>query len=487
MIKKILEVISLLLIFSCSVGPDYQPPHFFSNERIRKSLHQQSTGKKISLFWYRDFNDSVLNKLIEDGLKQSADVDIAVEKLRQARQNLRINKVKYLPTADAAGKYYYLKDSRAYSGTPLSTDYYELGLDAAWEIDIRGGGRRLTEQSKALFAAASADLQNVKLSLTAEIASVYVNLRQTQEQIQIARKNESLQSALYNLTKQKYNAGLSDDISLQQAQYLLTTTRETIPQLEAAAAALRNSLATLTAHLPGEIDSILDYRETGLVTQPLNYDLSRLYKLPVGVIRNRPDIRALEYNLMAQNAAVGQAIAKLFPNVSLSAFWGYQSKNLSSLIGSGSNTYNYAPGLNLPIFHWGALVNNVRLQKSLTRQSMLQYKQGILDAAAEIRNAAVNVENEYKRNREAQQALQAQQEVADLTGRKYQNGLAAFDEVLSAQQNLLQAQNAHLASNANIYTYLISFYKAVGGGYIVNDIPDNQTAASDAAGALCKG
>lgn len=487
MSKKLLFGTCLLLLASCSVGPDYRRPDFYSDARLQKSLNLKPGADKVSLYWYRDFNDPVLNSLIDDGLRQSTDVKIAIEKMRQARQNLRINSVKYLPTVDASGSYYYLKDSRAYTGEPLSTDYFQLGLDAAWEIDIWGGGRRLTEQSKALFAATSANLQNVQLALTAEIASTYVQLRQAQEQLHNARRNEALQSSLYDLVKRKYEAGLTDDISYNQASYLLSSTRETIPQLEASVNTLQNSLATLTSKLPGEINDRLAAGETNLVRQPLRYDTSRLYQLPVGVIRNRPDIRALEYQLMAQNAAVGQAIAELFPNVSLSAFWGYQSKNMSSLIGGGSNTYNYSPAVKLPIFHWGALVNNVELQKSLTRENALQYKQGILNAASEIKNAADNVEKEYRRNRETEKSLASQQEVADLTNAKYQNGLVDFSEVLTAQQNLLNAQNSRIESNADIYNYIISFYKAVGGGYDISSIPDTRKAGRGAAGALCKG
>ena len=477
----------LILLASCSVGPDYKRPHFYSDEQLQQSLGLTTPRAKISLYWYRDFNDQLLNKLIAEGLKQSTDVKVAIERMRQARQNLRINKVKYLPTVDVGSSYYYLKDSRAYTGEPLSTDYFQLGFDAAWEIDIWGGGRRLTEQYKALFAATSANLQNVKLAITAEIATTYINLRQVQEQLHIARKNEAIQSNLYDLVKQKYNAGLTDDISYRQAEYLLSTTRETIPQLEASVNSLQNSLAILTAHLPKEINSMLGYQDDNMVKKTFSYDTSRLYSMSVDVIRNRPDIRMLEYDLMAKNAAIGQAIAELFPNISLSGFWGYQSKNISSLIGSSSNTYNYSPVIKLPIFHWGALVNNVELKKSLTKESLLQYKQGILDAVSEIETAATNVEKEYQRNREAKKALDSQQEVAELTNIKYKNGLIDFSSVLTTQQDLLNAQNNYITSNSNIYTYIVSFYKMVGGGYNINNIPDTRKAASNADGVLCKG
>lgn len=487
MVKSFLSGIYLLLLVSCTVGPDYKHPDIVTDEQLQKTLNLRPSNKQISLYWYKEFNDPILNNLIEKGLKQSTDIKIAIEKLHQARQNLRINNTKYLPTFDASGTYYYLKDSRIYTGEPLSTDYFQLGLDSIWEIDIWGGGRRLNEQYKALFAAASANLQNVQLALTAEITSTYIQLRHVQEQLQIARKNEVLQKSLYELIKQKYDAGLADDTTYNQAQYLLSSTRETIPQLEASENTLQNSLSVLTSTLPDTKDSQFIYPKTNIIKEPLRYNISKLYEIPVDVIRNRPDIRILEYQLMAQNAAVGQAISNMFPNVNLSAFWGYQSKNISSLIGGGSNTYNYSPTINLPIFHWGALVNNVKLQKSFAREDLQQYKQGVLEAISEIKDAAYNIEKEYQRNQETQKALAAQQEVADISTIKYKNGLIEFSEVLTAQQNLLNAQNTYIESNANLYNYITGFYKAIGGGYTINNIPDIRKAEQDVGGVFCKG
>ena len=462
---KTLLLGSVLWIASCSVGPDYKRPSFFPQEDVAASLHLNKTAAEIKTDWYRQFNDPLLNSLVSRGLVYSPTVAAATEKLRQARQSLRINAVQNLPTIDADGSYHYVKDSINY-GLPVSTDYYQLGLDAGWELDIWGGGRRLTESSLALVRAAGAGLDNVRLTLTAEIAADYINLRQAQEQLRIARENLKLQQSIFELVRDKYNAGLADDIALNQAKYIVDTTRQQIPVFETEVEAYQNALAILTGRLPGMLNAELENPEHNLVSRPFDYDLQRLYNLPVSVIRNRPDVREAENQLIAQNAKIGQAIAEMFPSVSLSGFIGYQSKNLSNLVSSNSYTYSYSPAVSLPLFHWGALYNNVELQKSMTAEQLQLYKSSLLTAAGEIRNAMVSLEKEYKRNQSAAHAENSQKEVAGLTLSKYRQGLVEFNDVLSSQQNLLDSQNARISSNAAIYKDIIAFYKAVGGGYV---------------------
>ncbi len=480
--KNGFAVLSLLLAASCTVGPDYKRPKFYPDASIEQSLQlNPQAASEVSLDWYKQFNDPFLNTLIARGVNYSPTIGAAVEKLRQARQSLRINAVQNFPDFDADGSYHYVKDSVSY-GIPLSTDYYQLGIDASWELDIWGGGRRLTESSLALVREAAANLNNVRLSLTAEIAADYVSLRQAQEQLRISQKNLVLQKSIYDLVKQKSQAGLADDIALNQASYAVKTTSMLIPQLEQQVEAYENALAILTGRLPGELKDMLDNPEHNLVAAPFAYDLQRLYALPVDVIRNRPDVQVSEQQLVAQNAKIGQAIAELFPSVSLSGFIGYQGPNIHRLVSPDHDMYSYSPSITLPLFHWGALMNNVELQKSIAKEDLYLYKASILNAAAEIRNAMVNVEKEYNRNASARQAVSAQRKVSSLTLGKYKQGLISFSDVLTAQQDLLSSENEMAASNAAIYQNIISFYKAVGGGY-----KPVATPAAKKANALCKG
>ena len=484
--NKLWLLTSVLLAASCTVGPDYKRPQFFPKEDVAASLRLSGTPAAIGTDWYKQFNDPLLNSLVARGLLYSPTVGAATEKLRQARQSLRINAVQNLPTLNADGSYSYVKDSINY-GVPISTDYYQLGLDASWELDIWGGGRRLTESSLALVRAAGAGLDNVRLSLTAEIAANYINLRQAQEQLRIANQNLALQESIFELVNEKYQAGLADDITLNQARYIVDTTKLQIPSLETEVDAYENALAILTGRLPGLLNGELANPGHNLVSRPFDYDVQKLYNLPVSVLRNRPDVREAENQLISQNAKIGQAIAQMFPSVSLSGFIGYQSKNLSNLISSDSDTYSYSPTVSLPLFHWGALVNNVELQKSMTAEQLQLYKSSLLTAAGEIRNSMVSLEKEYVRNQSAVTAEAAQKEVAALTLNKYKEGLVEFSDVLTSQQNLLDSQNTRISSNGAIYKDIIAFYKAVGGGYAPNNTQARRKAAAETAAAPCKG
>ncbi len=463
-IKNIL-LFSILLLSSCMVGPDYKRPQFFPTADVKSSLQLSGTEKPVSLEWYKQFNDPVLNSLIARGLEYSPTVEAARQKLVQSRQNLRINLVQNFPTLDAAGTYNKSKVSKNYSTLQPQDDYYQAAVDSAWELDIWGGGRRLTESSLAMVKAAGANLENVRLVLTAEIAGNYISLRQAQEQLRLAQNNLRLQEDIYNLVKRKYTAGLTDSVALNQAEYLLSTTKQQIPALAIQVESYKNSLAILTGRLAGLLDETLSDPEHNLTAQKYVFDTQKLYDLPISVLRNRPDIRVLENQLISQNAQIGRAVAEIFPSVSLSSFVGYRSRSSGNLISSGSSAYAFAPSVNLPLFRWGALYNNIELQKSLTKEQLQLYKSGLLEASAEIRNAIVSLRRNQENNQSARQAQTAQAQVADLTLRKYREGLLSFSEVLTSQQNLLNSQNTLVASNAAVYQNIIAFYKAIGGGY----------------------
>lgn len=462
---KFSHLLMFSLLASCTMGPNYRRPKFYDNSQVQQSLKITGTETAgVALDWYRKFDDPLLNRLIEQGLQESPSVGAAIAKLRQARSTLRINAVKFLPTFDGDASYHKISDSKAY-GIRLSTDYYQLGLDASWELDIWGGGRRLTESSWALLRQAGANLDNVQLTLTAEIANNYISLRRAQEQLRISRHNLKLQEDIFDLVNTKYEVGLDDAIAYNQSKYLVETTRAKIPALESEAETYANALTILVGKLPGEFQASLDNTAGNLVNKQFDYDLSQLYNLPVDVIRNRPDVQVSEQQLVAANAKIGQAIAQLFPSVNLSAFLGWQSPNLGNLVTPATDMFTLSPAVSIPIFHFGALVNNVELQKGVKAEQVKMYQASILNAAAEIRNSMVNIQNEYRRNDSSRRAVKSQEEVSELTLAKYRQGLVDFNDILIAQQNLLASQNELAASNAAIYQDIISFYKAVGGGY----------------------
>lgn len=463
--NKYLVLFSFMLLASCRVGPDYKRPEFFSDADLGTSLNLNAiSSQQIAADWYRQFNDETLNGLIANALETSPDVSIAIQKLRQARESLKIKSVQYFPTLDADGSYHYAKTSKNI-GLAISTDYYQTGLDASWELDIWGAGARQTEEYEALYRAAGANLDNVRLSLVSEVANNYINLRTAQKQLEIANHNLKLQNDIYEIVKEKYDVGLADDIALNQAKYVLETTRTLIPALEYNIEAYKNALAIVSGLLPGQLDSRLDVTGENIAGRQFDFDLNKLYELPLDSIRNRPDVQIAENNLIAKNAAVGQAVAALYPNVSLGGFWGYQAKNAGNLFAPDSNMYTFTPGLTLPVFHWGELTNNVKLQKDIKTEYVYLYKNSVLNAAGEIKNAMVSVTKEYDKNRAYRNSVGSMQEVTGLMVVKYKEGLVEFSDLLTSEQNLLQAQTDMIGSNGAIYQNIIAFYKASGGGY----------------------
>lgn len=464
---KYLSLFSFILLASCSVGPDYKRPEFYNTDEVAKSLNVNTQASiEITKDWYKQFNDETLNQLIANSLQSSPNVNIAIQKLRQARESLKINAVEYFPTLDTNAGYHYNKTSKNI-GLAVNTDYYQAGLDAAWEIDIWGAGRRQTEQYQALYRAAGANLSNVRISLISEVANNYINLRATQEQLDISQKNLLIQSEIYEIVKSKYENGLADTIALNQAQYAVENTKALIPALEYNIEAYKNALTIVAGKLPGQLDSQLLSGEHNLVRNKFAYDINQLYNMPLKNIRLRPDVQLVENQLIAQNAAVGKAVAALYPNVSISGFWGYQSQKGGNLFGPSSEAFNYAPNLVLPIFHWGELTNNIKLQKDIKEEYVSMYQNSVLNAVNELKNSMTAIDKEYTKNESYQQSEENMRQVLSLTLDKYKQGLLAFSDLLTAEQNYLHAQITTTTSNGTIYQNIIAFYKAAGGGYAI--------------------
>lgn len=458
-------ILSTLLLASCAVGPDYKAPGFLSEKQIAQSLElKNTTPRVIPEDWYKQFNDQTLNYLIAAGLEESPNVAAAIRRLRQARAELNITKGNFLPDFNLSTAYKYDKPGKNI-GYELKNNYYQAGLDAEWELDIWGAGRRQTEAAQALFKAAAADLDNVRVTLVSEIARTYIGLRTAQEQLRIARKNLQLQTEISEMVEEKYKFGLTDTIALNQSRYAVETTKSLIPALEQQIAASENALAVLTGVLPGRLAFRLEPVTDNLVSRRFDFPIDNLFNIPAEVVRARPDVRGAEQKLVAQNAAIGEAVAKLYPDVSISAMFGYQSIRGTSLFTPRSEAFSWSPSITMPIFHWGQLVNNVELQKESKAEYVELYRRAVLSAVGEIKDSMSAIENEYQKNLADYKAEKNMREVMKYTLLKYRQGLIDFSDMLIAEQDLLKAQTTLIAGNGAIYQNIIAYYKAIGGGY----------------------
>lgn len=462
--RNILMLSVSFIICSCTVGPDYVEPKIYEDTQIAENLKLNNINLKISKQWYEQFGDKKLNTLIDYALLNSPDIMSSVSKLRQARTMLSINKTEFLPILNLNAEYDYEKPSKNI-GPVADTDYFQIGFDASWELDIWGQGRRLNEQTYAEFEGAFYSLQNAKALIVAEVATTFFELKTVHKNLNIARENIKLQQDIFNTVSEKYKAGLTDSSSYYQAKYILDTTKALIPTLETNEANLKNALAVLCGTLPDRLPVTLNATDTNPLNNAYKYNLKVLYDLPASIIRTRPDVKQAERSLASQNAKIGQAIAQMYPNISISALIGMQSKNISDLFNSDSKAYSYSPTLNLPLFNWNKLSNHVTLQKQINEQFYQNYRKTILQAVEELNNATIAIEKELKRNISEQKAVYGMKQALESMKEKYNNGLIEFSDLLQTEQNLLKSQTDLANSSGNLFKNIIAFYKATGGGY----------------------
>ena len=252
---------------------------------------------------------------------------------------------------------------------------------------------------------------------------------------------------------------------MEQALYLLKNTEATLADLKYQQTEVQNALSLVLGELPGSVDDILNNEKKSLITRPFDFDLDKITQIPADVLRRRPDVKAAEENLIAQNALIGVAVADMFPKISVSALFGTESLNFKDLFKPRSLTHTVTPTTLTPIFHFGALKDNVEVQKAKKEAQVMAYEQTLLQAANEVKNALTALYQERLHYQALQETYAHADKVANLMQSKYKNGLIDYTDVLQVEQNRLQAQMQMIKSSGALYANLIRFYKAIGGEF----------------------
>ena len=454
-------LLGVATLCGCTMGPDYKRPDTVSDAQIKASLNIADECVTVDRQWHKSFGDTRLNDLIDLALSDNPDVNAAIEKLKQARIALEIQGVQYYPTFDLAGGYNKLKPSRNVFGAARES-YYQAGLDASWELDLWGAGRRLTENARATANVAAATLDEVRISLKAEVINNYISLRQAQEQLHLLNRTLKLQNRIAALSADKAQSGLISQADLTRARYAVDSIKAQIPSVKTAIALYKNNLTLLTGKLPDQLNSLLDDTAQNIIRDKFIYNPSALAQIPADALRSRPDVRAAEQALVAQNALIGNAVANLFPTVSFSGFFGFQADNFNRLARKNSDMFSLAPVIKMPLFHWGALFKQVDLEKSATKEAAYAYQKAVLNAAAEVKNAIVSVSEQIAQTRTNERALNKMQNISALTLAQYDSGLIPLDNALSVFQDVLNAKTSLIQSKGALYQSVVGFYKSIG-------------------------
>jgi multidrug efflux system outer membrane protein len=476
----IILLITSLLSGCINVGPDYKAPIV---KVPKKWTGTPTIEQKKSLQpeqWWKAFNDPILDQLITDAIAANLDLKQALARVRDARAQRWITITAGLPTVSGtsnATRRFNNYSSSSQAG-PQSTggafgigdqiiNIFQLGFDSQWEVDIFGGERRAIEAADANIDSEIENSRNVLISLLAEVAGNYIELRTNQQLIVITRNNVNSQRDTVKLNQIRQQAGFSSMLEVAQAESQASTTEAFMPVYETVVKQSIHALSILLNREPNALSSRLNNLGSIPVMQTV-----AITDLPSELLLRRPDIRRAERQMAKANADIGVATAELYPRVNLSAFVGLQNAQISDFTPMGKS-WDTASSLTLPIFNWGRIKANIKSKNALFDLAFLSYQSAVLTAFKEVEDALVAYANEQQRYRSLELAVNASLLSVKMANERYDHGLTMFLDVLQAQESLFQAQRNLADSKAQLSTDLIILYKALGGGW------QNQASVAD--------
>lgn len=460
-------VIAALSLSACAVGPDYSRLEPAAQEQwyasMEKGLESSTPEDSELATWWDIFEDPLLQTLQRRAIEGNLELRTAFSRLQQARLNRGLSRADHFPTLGAEGQIQRQRSSENL-GSPTGgeeNDWYMAGLDSSWELDLFGSIRRSVESAQAELEASSADMHGVLTSLTAEVALNYIELRTYQQRLKVALENISTQKKTYDLNRSRFDAGLIDELDLQQSLRNLEQTRAQVSSLETAIRAAENNLAVLLGQSPGALRE--EFASIGNIPEaPPEVAVG----IPAEALRRRPDVRSAERRVAAQSARIGIATAELYPKLRLFGTIGLEALNSGSdFFDSASQFWGIGPGISWNIFRGNALRLNVDLQEEIYNQAVLEYNTVILGAQQEMEDALTAYAKEQIRQEHLARAVEAARRTEWLARDRYNSGLVDFYNVLDAQRSLLELEDEWISSKGAVAANLTRIYKAIGGGW----------------------
>ncbi len=453
----------LMLIGCAPVGPNYTKVEPSAPKQwhapLDNGLSPHDLNPETLAQWWTVLNDPELSNLERRAVRGNLDLKESSARVREARALRGIEKTGLYPTLDVSGSVTRSRSSE-HSGTGNTRSLYSAGFDASWELDVFGGVRRSVEAAQANLEATEENLHDVLVSLLAEVALNYVDVRTLQARLAAVNANLKAQKDIYELNLSRYQAGLIDELAVQQSHYILESTRSQIPALETSLEKAKNRLAVLLGEQPGAMH--MELAETKPIpVLPVTVAVG----IPAETMRHRPDIRRAERTLAAQTARIGVATADLYPRFRLFGTIGLESLSSGNLWEWASRTWGIGPSISWKIFDAGAIRLNIRVQTARQKQALIQYESTVLKAQEEVENGLVAYAKEQLRRESLQAAATAARRAYELSWDRYNAGLVDFNNVLDATRSLQSFQDELASSDGTATSNLIRLYKALGGGW----------------------
>jgi len=451
---------SALLLAGCiTVGPDYKHP-------VEKPVALQGVDAaqqspiNFQANWWAQFHDTTLDALITRAAKNSPDLKIALARLNQSRALLGTARSQQLPDIEAQTSYSRSREQQPGFTTGRETiTNYQAGFDASWELDLFGGVRRSVEAARADSQAGEASLQDAQVTLFAEVARHYFDLRGTQLRLDVARRDIDNQRDSLKLIKSRADVGTGSDQDVASARARLAAVEAQLPVLETQAQADTFRLAVLLGERPGELDIDLSPK----TFRPIDTSL------PIGnagdVLARRPDIRVAERELAAANARIGVAKADWFPHISLGGFVGFLAGRSNDFGGAESRAWSVAPSISWAGLNVQRVRSGVKASEARADEAKANYQRTVLGALEDVDNALVGYNQQRVRVQKLDEQATQSTRAAELARIRYEAGATDYLELLDAQRTQLSAEDQLAEAEAGINLQAIALYKALGGGW----------------------
>ena len=474
--KTTLAGLIALLLSGCMIGPDYFRPTVDTPPGWR--LSENDARDTANTTWWTQFNDPVLNALVDESVRANKDLLIATARIEEYAGRLGVTRADLFPQFGLGYSAAQQKNTLPGSVTKGTYNSYETLISASWEIDLWGKIRRQSEAARAQLIASEEGRRGVLLTLVAGVAGGYINLRDLDRQLEIATSTANTRAASYALFQDRYAGGVISILELSQNKSQYDEALASIPPLEKAIAQQENALSILLGRNPGPIVRGKNIDELLAPSVPEG--------LPSTLLERRPDIRAAEQQLIAANALIGAARAAYYPSISLTGVFGVASGNLSNLFNSSSKVWQYAGAINMPIFTAGKIGSQVDVAEAQQQQALFSYQKAIQNAFREVNDALIDQDRMRAQLAAQRQQVESLQQYADIARLRYDNGYTSYIEVLDAERSLFQAQLQFTQTQQKQLQAMIDLYKAMGGGWpdaAVSASPDQKAALPKANAA----
>jgi multidrug efflux system outer membrane protein len=479
----LLVCVCMLALSGCAVGPDFHRPKISSPSSWFGPTAQMrfDASRQAELIrWWTTFNDPVLTSLVERAVVSNLDLQQAQTRILQAQANRGIVAADLWPTIDSSS---IVTRSRSVASIPAGTsstlgslltgssstgtkkvgtmhNTFQAGLDAAWELDVFGRVRRNIEAADADVQVSIEDYRGTLVTLVAEVALNYINLRDFQQEIIISQNNLQSQQHTAGLTRQRFQVGLVSALDVANADALVATTSSQIPVLETAAQQAIYNLSVLLGKEPSALVQELS-PASAIPAAPPEIPMT----LPSELLLRRPDVRSAEAQIRSATARIGAATADLFPRFNLIGSTGFQGTKSNDWIKGVNRVWSASPSVSWNIFDAGRIRSNIELQKAIQKETLLAYQKTILIAFQDVENALIAYAKDQQRHAALIDAVTANRKAVKLSTLLYTEGQIDFLNVLDAQRSQNSSEQALVISTRSLSTDLVALYKALGGGW----------------------